>query len=430
MGMIRTLVVVCGLVACKGSEPSPQPENKKDSVSASKVGTLVNPGTLKLAKVETELAVVVAAGEDVAALEKRAREKGPKLEITRATLPELFSADGLTFLTRELSPTEAERVKASAGVIVVRGSGANGLELTRELSSVARDLADAAHGWVLDPETFQLYAAAAFHARVPGARPDARNLIVIHTITGDNEQPYLDTAGMRRFGFPDLYFADAASGHTNQIGHLINATAQVLLDGGDVNERGEIALDFHKLGWATDVVGEGTGKAVWKARWAKPRDAHDDEELIVELVPPAGEGAEGAVKLIKECFGAEEDKITKLAGDDPELLAAAAKARADLEKQRPHFAKGIPVNERLTIKAKFVGDDGAVEWMWVDVFAFKGATFEGNLANEPHFIPTLRNGQKVKVKLADIGDYLHAASDGKVAGGYSIELMRKRGLIE
>jgi uncharacterized protein YegJ (DUF2314 family) len=68
--------------------------------------------------------------------------------------------------------------------------------------------------------------------------------------------------------------------------------------------------------------------------------------------------------------------------------------------------------------------------MWVDVVSFKGDTFSGTLANEPDLVHTVRPGQKVKVKLADIGDYVHQKADGTTSGGYSIEVFKKRGLFD
>lgn len=106
----------------------------------------------------------------------------------------------------------------------------------------------------------------------------------------------------------------------------------------------------------------------------------------MELVPPSGAGAEGAAKLIDECFGHEPETVVRLEHGDPDIMAAAEKARADLARLRSHFSKGIPLDERLTIKAMFTDDKGQVEWMWVDVVAFKGSLFEGTLANDPELI--------------------------------------------
>jgi uncharacterized protein YegJ (DUF2314 family) len=389
----------------------------------------VTRGTLKRSHVETTYGVIVPAGADVGALEKLVRDRNPSFELERTSFADLFTATQLQFVTKDMSKADVDRLKASSAVIAVSSAGNDGIKLTRELAGVTREVADAAHGWVFDPETAQIFTASEFHDHVPGDHLDVRKLIVVHSVLGANEQPFLDTAGLRRYGLPELYFPEAATGQINQITHLMNAAAQMLLDGGDVNERGEIAVDFHKLGWNVDIIEAGTGKAVWKTRWARERDAGEHDELVVELVPPTGNGPEGAAKLIDDCFGFKPDEIVNLKANDPDLLAAAEKARADLAKLRPHFAKEIPYDERLTVKAKFTDSEDHVEWMWVDVVAFKGNTLEGTLANDPDVITSLRNGQKVKVKLADVGDYLYEKRGGESAGGYSIEVMKKRGLL-
>jgi uncharacterized protein YegJ (DUF2314 family) len=126
----------------------------------------------------------------------------------------------------------------------------------------------------------------------------------------------------------------------------------------------------------------------------------------------------------------EPENVTMSKPDDPELLAAGAKARADLDKLRSHFASGIPPYVRLAIKASFIDDEDRVEWMWVDVVAFRGDTFEGTLANEPQVIESLQDGQKVRVKLAHVRDYLHEKENGARAGAYSLEVFKKKGSIE
>jgi uncharacterized protein YegJ (DUF2314 family) len=136
--------------------------------------------------------------------------------------------------------------------------------------------------------------------------------------------------------------------------------------------------------------------------------------LVIELVPLSGAGIEGASKLIDECFGHEPEQIARVKETDPDLMAAAAKARADLVK--------------LTVKAKFTDDEGRVEWMWADVVSFKGDLLRGTLANDPEVLKSLHDGQKVQVELADVADYVHYKNGSARAGGYSIEVMKKRGL--
>ncbi|HTL38012.1 MAG TPA: DUF2314 domain-containing protein, partial [Kofleriaceae bacterium] len=263
-------------------------------------------------------------------------------------------------------------------------------------------------------------------SHVPDEHPNARKLIMVHSVAGGGEQPFMDTSGLHRYGLPELYVPEVANGSVNQITQLMNAAAQVLLDGGDVDEKGQIAIDFKKLGWDVGIIEKGTGKAVWNTRWTKEPDTG---ERMLELVPPTGTGIVELEKMIDECFGSRPDKVTMLKDDDPELLAAGKHARADLVRLRGHFAKGIPLGERLTVKAKFTGTDNAVEWMWVDVVAFKRDTLEGTLANDPEVLTSMSNGQKVKVRLADVADYFHETKSGESAGGYSIEIFRKRGLL-
>jgi len=303
------------------------------------------------------------------------------------------------------------------------------MKLAREIAGVARDVADAAHGWVLDPVTARVYPAAAFHDHVPGDHPDVRTLIMVHSIIGGNVQPSLDTAGLHRYGLPELYVSEAAAGQLDQTTDLMNAAAQVLIDGGDVDSRGELATDFHRLGWDVGLVAAGTGRAVWTTRWAREAGASDDADLVVELVPLDGAGTEGETKLIDDCFGHLPDPIAERDASDPELKAAAEKARADLTKLRSHFRNGMPVDEQLTIKARFTDDDGRVEWMWVAVVAFQGDWFEGTLDNGPEVITSLHDGQKVRVTLADVGDYILEKTGAKRRGGYSIEVFEKRGLV-
>lgn len=173
---------------------------------------------------------------------------------------------------RDLPPADATALRATPGVIRILGSGTDPVPLAREIAKVARDVANAANGWVLDPATLLIHSASTFHEYVPGVRPDIRKLIVVHSSLGGNEQPYLDTMGMTRFGLPELYVAESSVGNAGRVMTLIDGAAQVLIEGGDVNERGEIAIDFRKLGWDAEILENGTGKAVWKTRWSAGHD--------------------------------------------------------------------------------------------------------------------------------------------------------------
>jgi uncharacterized protein YegJ (DUF2314 family) len=420
-------LTVALLAACKEQKSRP-PEPVDLPVAAVPVGVAPKLGepvaraTMERALNESMYLVALPDGANVDLFEKLARKRGPTLAITRE-LTESIDPIVVDMMTRHLEPAEAAKANAATDIITILAEGSNAESLARASAGVALDVAEASKGWIFDLQLASAFTAADFRERVAGEKLDARKLVQVHVVSGKNSAPFLVTAGLRRYGFHELYFPQASPGHADQLTHLMSGAAQMILDKRDVNDRGEIAIDFHALGWDVGIIEKGTGKATWKTRWAK--EDPTDEDMVVELVPPKAQGAEGAAMMIDACFGFLPDDIVESAEDDPELLAAAEKARADLVKLRPHFANGIPPGEELLVKAKFSTDAGEVEWMWMNVVSYRGTTLEGMLANDPRVVTTLRDGSKVKVKFADVADYLYE-KDGESKGGYSIEVFNQR----
>jgi len=241
------------------------------------------------------------------------------------------------------------------------------------------------------------------------------------------------TAGMGKFGLPELYVRTLPRGRMKEVTTLVNATAQALATGTTVVKAGELAVDMSALGegWgAAEVVkAGGTAKVAWKVAWVQEPDG---DERAIELIPPGGATTEGIEALLSATFGIEDGGVTEFRGDDPEMLAAYAKARKDLAAKRAHFAKGIPMNEKLIVKAPFTypdGDSEGTEWMWVDVVRWQGDMLEGTLDNDPIRVTNIKAGSPVKFRLDTIADFVHTTADGKDVGGYTIEIARKRGLI-
>jgi uncharacterized protein YegJ (DUF2314 family) len=71
------------------------------------------------------------------------------------------------------------------------------------------------------------------------------------------------------------------------------------------------------------------------------------------------------------------------------------------------------------------GDGEEKEWMWFDVDSIdadRSAT--GTLENDPAHVP-LRRGQRVTVKVADIGDWIYKDASG-IHGGFVERVLRTR----
>ena len=414
------MVMAMLAAGCKDDhEPPAKAVSKKP---ATKIGTPVAAGTLKRAHVETGYGVAVAPGTDLAPLKKLAPDA------LERKFTDLFSDSEVFVMTHALKAEDAEHLKTTT-VLLLRGEASDGLKLAHDLATKAHELATAAHGWVLDPDALFAYPAEKFVEHIPGDHLDIRKLIAVHAVGGTGEVPFLDTAGLRRYGYPELYVAQVGEAQVDGALTLVNAVAQTLLEGGDVGPRGTITVEPKKFGWNFDEFSGGTGKATLATRWALEPDDDNEENAVVELIPLAGATPEGWAKAVNECFGSKPEQIVRLEADDPELLDAANKTRAAIVKLRPHLEDGVPYNERLIVKAKFSNDEGRVEWMWVDVVSIKGDVLSGTLQNTPDFITSVRLGQKVTVRLVDIGDYLYQLADGTSEGGYTEAIMKKRGML-
>lgn len=428
------------LVACKSHEEPPKPAPvapaapvKATGPEAPAEGTPVGLGVIHKTSVDEGFIIVVPKGHDAAPIVKLVKDRlaAAKLDGKAEAMPaEPARADEkqmLALSNPDLKPADITAI--TEGTHVAMMATGEPIATMRAVAAIARDAGDAAHGYVLDPLAGGAFTAAQFHAHVPGdGTLDVRKLMYVHAVQGDNQQPFLDTMGMEKLGFPELTVSAAASGNLVSLTALIDAAAQTLLAKGDLTAAGAIDVDLATLPgeWHVDEIKKlgGTGKAHWLARWHRD----DDGELAIELVAPGVPGVEGLVAMLDDCFGKAPDPIAQIKAGDPELAAAAVKARADLQAQRAHFAKGVPVGEHLSIKAPF-HDGDITEWMWVDVFSWKGDTFEGTLDNDPEDVKNVKAGQTVRVKLAEVADFLHVTADGAQTGGYSVEIMKKRGLL-
>ncbi len=291
-------------------------------------------------------------------------------------------------------------------------------------------VAEACHGWVIDVDVHRVITRATIAEHVPGTSFDARRMIAIHQVSGDNDLGFLDTAGLARLGLPELLVRNVPSGYAIAVNRMLNATAQTLVERRDLTHDGELEVDLAKLrgDWGLDVAKArgGAGTITWKVRWGNPDDAHADA-AVLELYLPGAEPSVAVIAAAEKFEGSDEDKIHRL-DFQPELDSAAEKARAALGALRAHFAKGIPYDERLSVKAPFPTDHDNVEWMWVDVFAWKGNTIEGTLGNTPDDVKALQLGSKVKVKFSETADFIHRRADNTNAGGFSFDVMRKHGI--
>ena len=430
---MRGALVVLAVMACKAkSEPPPKPPPKVD-LSPHAGGPVIPGNGVHTKTVDEGFIVVVPKAGDPVATEKLIKDRlaaahvTGKVEIAPAQPPGEHDRELYAYSNPKLTDADLDGILAGTHVMV--SATGEPLATLRAITPIARDAALAAHGWVLDPLAGGVYTADEVDKHVPTDPPDVRKLIYVHGVQGDNEQPFLDTMGMTKLGFPELTVPAAASGQMEMLTVLVDATAQALVVNGDVTHPGEIHVDFAALPgeWHVDEIKKagGSARATWNAKWRK----EDGGDLAIELLPMTGSGVEGLAAMLDGTFGKAPDPVASIKADDPELKAAGERARKELLSKRAYFAKGIPAGEQLAVKAPFHAPDDQVEWMWIDVVAWKGDTITGTLDNDPELVTTLKAGSQVTVKLSDVADFIHVHKDGTQTGGYSVEVMKKRGLL-
>jgi uncharacterized protein YegJ (DUF2314 family) len=105
--------------------------------------------------------------------------------------------------------------------------------------------------------------------------------------------------------------------------------------------------------------------------------------------------------------------------------AASEAARKRLPELRKRFTAGLKPGEVLLLKAPFKTPEGKNEWMWVEVSIWKAdGTIESILQNDPFQIPDLKSGARVRVKEAEIFDYLFTKPNGTVEGNETGKLIQ------
>jgi uncharacterized protein YegJ (DUF2314 family) len=451
--------VACCLVAllgCPGKDSSGvrSPDDGKPSAAAGaaslepRIGGPVAAGSLRTAEVVAPYGIIVPNGGDANAIAARVeaalKARGYALDLDTpkpgkrvagvaiGTLPEAnVHVEALQFVGRGLSATDVEGITAATQAVAFVTIGPAG-EITRiqhDGAAIAREVA--ADGWIVDSVTGEVFSRAELtHVRPEGFPIDARRLMVVHVVRdGDGPGVFLETFGLARFGVPELFIRQVPNAFADEMHQIVNAAAQSLVERGSVTADGELTVDLASLTTApwkdyAKAIHEngGSGKVTFRATWSK---GDGEDAVLIELTLPSGGDAEKMHAAATAFLGRVVGASAPAPENDPELLAASARAKKELAEIAKRCAKGIPELETLGIKAPFE-TSGGTEFMWVEVQACKGDRFTGVLLNQPNGDSPLVPGSKVEVKLQDAFDYLYRFADGTTKGDETSKIVMKR----
>jgi uncharacterized protein YegJ (DUF2314 family) len=116
--------------------------------------------------------------------------------------------------------------------------------------------------------------------------------------------------------------------------------------------------------------------------------------------------------------------VVGLADNDPQIRAAEKKAQDTLEGFIAQLQKK-PADTTFFIKTGIPTPDGSKEHIWVENLTYRDGVFSGFLGNEPLNLPNLKVGSVVKVKRADVEDWI-IAKGGEMTGGFTTKVIDEK----
>jgi uncharacterized protein YegJ (DUF2314 family) len=114
--------------------------------------------------------------------------------------------------------------------------------------------------------------------------------------------------------------------------------------------------------------------------------------------------------------------VVPVNGDDPRLKAAVGKARRRWSEFVSAFEQRQP-EQSFSAKAR-IGDGENYEFMWMSVTGLENGIIYGRLDNDPIEITSIHCGDRVRVPVKDLNDWLFTEGDD-VRGGFTIEVLRR-----
>ncbi len=361
-------------------------------------------------------------------------------EITEFPPPSL---EQLGYLARGLDSAQATKAAASKGVVILAWKLNGDLNLSglREAQRFTLDIAQKNGGFVWDETTRELFTTDSWQKiRIEGwdaEVPDMRHQITIHYYETDAGHHRAITLGLEKFGFPDIVVQDVAPSVAGPMSSLIDAAAQLLVEGALLGSGGELAVNLEKIHHkavrerflASASKDSKLGGQVTLTLAKNEKGDPDNRLLEMGFGTSQGntESARQAAALTAIMGTHTEAKAAAIAGD-AEMAAAVTRAQAKLPDIEEAFKKGLPKGEHMMVEAQFDTDDGHMEWLWIGVssWADDGVVW-GPLVNEPKGISALRRGSKVEASRGELVDYLWVGADGKTkAGGETDAILHKR----
>ena len=348
------------------------------------------------------------------------------------------SGDSLRYFGKGFSIEQGELLNKSNQAIVVslafpteKALLAN-KQATRLLLSMAKNYG----GFIWDEDTREIFTRDAWNElRVQpwnDTWPNISNHIATHAYQPNDLFARAVTLGMVKFGLPDITINNFSWSMNNQIGNFINLLAQNLLEGYELNSKGELTLSIASLKntnakeYLSSLVFENSVTEILVKVTPSSGEEGDPDNRIIEVVfedHPGENLQEKQERLLDSVFGWKES--ISLVQHNAAILDASNRAKAKLSKLQIEFTKGLEPGGHISLKAPFKTPDDNNEYMWIDVIDWRNSHISGLLKNEPFNIPELKGGSTVSIDQSLVFDYIRYYGDGRSEGNETGELIMK-----
>ncbi len=322
------------------------------------------------------------------------------LQVVDASSWDLANAD-LDASARGFSPAERARIAKKARVVVVHVATAPSPRAlaVRSAYAAATALAEATRGLVWDqlldriesPRDFARHAvtepleASAFRSdRVALQEEPARDADGSAAGAGDGRSARVRvlTAGLSRWGAPDVEWRDVPSVAVAPVGRIVLLVARAVADGAGESPVAFSVEDVARLraegGAAADAPAPEQAVTVDLAP-AAPENG-DPNDFFARVEPPGGEGPVATIDLVERFFG----PFLATAPDPSAVREQARAAQASLGAALGKWGAARSRGAKLLVRLPFpIPGDAGVESMWIDVTGDDGTSVTGTLVDEP-----------------------------------------------
>jgi uncharacterized protein YegJ (DUF2314 family) len=118
-----------------------------------------------------------------------------------------------------------------------------------------------------------------------------------------------------------------------------------------------------------------------------------------------------------------DDKTISVSEDDPEMNAAIAKARTNLNTFWQKRANPSQGEQGFSLKLALT-DGGLVEHFWCVEIEGDASDSTCVISNDPQSVMTVKLGERIKVDNTKISDWMYL-KDNKIVGGQTIRVLLK-----